>query len=157
LLFDFIAWLMLIRNAEHAQNSKDEGRTMQTRNVTAMQLQESMNSNQLQAFLRELKDCAQNSRPRIVIDCSKIRRMDQAVLLLLLSCLEEAMKRNGDVKLAALPPEAKAVFESTGAARLFKIFETVYEAIDSFRRPLAGWNSEPWASSRTLEAPADAA
>jgi anti-sigma B factor antagonist len=154
---DVIGCLALIHHAEHAQNAKDEGMTMQARTVTAMQLPESTNSNQLQAFLRELRDCAQNSRPRIVIDCSKIRRMDQAVLLLLLSCLEEAMKRNGDVKLAALPADAKAVFESTGAARLFKIFETVFEAIDSFRRPLAGWDTEPWTSSRRLEAPADAA
>ena len=122
-----------------------------------MQLPEAMNSNQLQAFLCELRDCAQSSRPRIVIDCSKLRRMDQAVLLLLLSCLEEAMKRNGDVKLAALSAEAKAVLDSTGAAPLFKTFETVVEAIDSFRRPLAGWDSEAWTSGRTLEASADAA
>ncbi len=130
---------------------------MKARTVTAMQLPELSNSNQAQAFLRELRDCAQISRPRIVLDCSKLRRMDQAVLLLLLTCLEEAMKRNGDVKLAAVPVEAKAVLESTGAARLFKIFETAGEAVDSFRRPLPGWEFQPWTSSRALEAPADAA
>jgi anti-anti-sigma factor len=138
-------------------NQNDEGMTMQTRTVTAMQLPEAMNSNQVQAFLRELRECAQISRPRIVIDCSRLRRMDQAVLHLLLSCLEEAMKRNGDVKLAALPADAKAVLESTGAARLFKTFETVVDAIDSFRRPLAGWDFQPWTSSPATEASADAA
>lgn len=130
---------------------------MDARNVTAMQLQESMNSAQLRSFLRELRDCAELSRPRIVIDCSKLRRMDQTVLLLLISCLEEAMKRNGDVKLAALPADAKAVLESTGAARLFKIFDTVAEAIDSFRMTWAGLDSPPWTAGQALEAPADAA
>ena len=131
--------------------------TAQTRTVTAMQLPESTNSHQVKAFLRELSDCAQVGRPRIVIDCSAFRRWDQAVLLLLLFCLEEAIKRNGDVKLAAVPAEAKALLESTGVARLFETFATVVEAIDSFRRPLRGWGAHPCTSLQALEAPADAA
>ncbi len=131
--------------------------TMQARTVTAMQLPELTNPNQMQGFLGELRDCTRISRPRIVIDCSQVRRMDQAVLLLLLSCLEEAMKKNGDVKLAAVPAEGRAVLESTGAARVFKTFDTVVEAVDSFRTPLPGWDSQPWTSGGMLEAPADAA
>ncbi len=131
--------------------------TMQARTVTAMQLPELTNSNQVGAFWREFSDSAQVSRPRIVIDCSKLPCMDQAVLLFLLSCLEEAMKRNGEVRLAAVPADAKAVLESTGAARLFKTFATVVEAIDSFRRPWLDRDSHPWRSIHTFEAPADAA
>lgn len=131
--------------------------TSQTRTITAMQLPESTNSHQVRAFLRELSDCAQAGRPRIVIDCSGFRRWDEAVLFLLLFCLEEAIKRNGDVKLAAVPAEGKAVLESTGAARLFKTFATVVEAIDSFRSRLPGRDTPPCTSLQTLEAPADAA
>jgi hypothetical protein len=52
---------------------------------------------------------------------------------LLLCCLEEAMKRNGDVKLAAIPAGAEATVE---LIRLFEIFETSADAVKSFRLPL---------------------
>jgi anti-anti-sigma regulatory factor len=42
-----------------------------------------------------------NDRAYIVLDCSKVGVMDRSAIYLLLCCLEEAMKRNGDVKLAA--------------------------------------------------------
>lgn len=48
------------------------------------------------------------------------------------------MKRNGDVRLAGVSPEARAVLESTGVDRLFKIFDSIAEAESSFRRSPAG-------------------
>jgi anti-anti-sigma regulatory factor len=54
------------------------------------------------------------------------------VIHLLLHCLEEAMKRNGDVKLAALPPEGAEFLRITGVTRLFDIYETTAEAVNSF-------------------------
>ena len=35
----------------------------------------------------------------MVLDCSNVRQLDRAGIQVLLRCLEEAMKRNGDVKL----------------------------------------------------------
>jgi hypothetical protein len=59
--------------------------------------------------------------------------MDALAVHLLLDCLEDAMKRNGDIRLAAVPPEAMATLELTGVGRLFEIFETCAEAIGSYR------------------------
>ena len=73
-------------------------------------------------------------RPRVVLDCSNLLECDESVVLLLLRCLEEAMKRNGDVKLAAVGPAAARALESTGAKRLFEIFETTAIAAESFHR-----------------------
>jgi len=56
----------------------------------------------------------------------------------LLCCLEEAMKRNGDVKLAAIPDGVRALLEHTGAGRVFEGFDTTAEALDSFCRPRVG-------------------
>jgi anti-anti-sigma factor len=77
-------------------------------------------------------------RPSLVLDCSKVRQMDAPAIHLLLSFLEEAMKRNGDVKLAGVPQEVMATLELAGVDRLFEIFDTNAEAVTSFRRLPAG-------------------
>jgi len=84
-------------------------------------------------FLRELERYVETGRPRLVLDCSGLRRMDDAAIHLLLSCLEEAMKRRGDVKLAALCPGAEAMLGFSGARRLFEIYPTTAEAVRSYR------------------------
>jgi anti-anti-sigma regulatory factor len=78
------------------------------------------------------------NRPRLVLDCSRLRECDISTIHLLLHCLEEAMKRNGDVKLAAVPTAAAIRLVSTGVARLFETFDSTEEAVNSFHQiPLA--------------------
>lgn len=92
-----------------------------------------------QAFLSALEsEIAQLVRPSVVLDCSRVRRMDKDTLHLLLCCLETAMKRNGDARLAAVAAEAWPILESTGLRRLFRIFPSAAEAMNSFRRPAPG-------------------
>jgi anti-anti-sigma regulatory factor len=59
--------------------------------------------------------------------------LDRPAIQLLLCCLEEAIKRNGDVKLAAVPPGARSALKLTGVDRLFEMFDTNAEAVNSFR------------------------
>ena len=86
------------------------------------------------AFLHDIAALMHRSRPRLVMDCSHLRDCDSSTIHLLLHCLEEAMKRNGDVKLAAVPTPAAIVLVSTGVARLFETFDTVEEAVQSFHQ-----------------------
>jgi hypothetical protein len=58
--------------------------------------------------------------------------MNAPLVYILLCCLEETLKRNGDVKLAALPPPAMAVLHVTGVNRVFEIHDTIPEALNSF-------------------------
>ena len=100
--------------------------------VTVKKLPETLSVKQRWIFLREIEYCMRIDRPRIVLDCANVCRVDRVLIHLLLRCLEEAMKCNGDVKLAAIPHEAKAVLELTGVNRLFEIFDTTAEAVESF-------------------------
>jgi anti-sigma B factor antagonist len=50
----------------------------------------------------------------------------------LLRCLEEVLKRDGDLKLAALSPEAEVILEIMRVARVFEAFPTSEEAARSF-------------------------
>jgi anti-sigma B factor antagonist len=79
------------------------------------------------------------SRPRIVLDCCKLRQLDKPTIYLLLCSLEEAVKRNGDIKLGAIPAGGSAIFDLPGLDGLFEDFDTISGAIDSFQRlPLDG-------------------
>jgi anti-anti-sigma regulatory factor len=104
-------------------------------------------------FLRELER-NQVERPCIVFDCSQILRMDRPAIQLLLDCLEDAMKRNGDLKLAAIPEEAKAILKRIGVDRLFEVFDTSADAVSSYHPlPLhAAWHGvAPADTHQTIE------
>jgi anti-anti-sigma regulatory factor len=102
--------------------------------VTVKQFPEKVNMEHGRLFLYELESSMDVERPCIVFDCSRNLHMDLPAVQLLLHCLEEAMKRNGDIKLAAIPEEAKAMLKLTGVGRLFETFDTNVEAVSSYHR-----------------------
>ena len=103
------------------------------------------------AIYNDLESCINVDRPAVVLDCSPLGVLDSPTLHLLLCCLEEAMKRNGDVRLAALRPELRSVLHSTGVDFLFQCFETINEAVESYRRsqPDFVWSEQPQAGEQS--------
>jgi anti-anti-sigma regulatory factor len=106
--------------------------------VTIEQLPEITTEDQGRRFLGKIQDRMSDRRPGLVLDCSGLSQMDKPVLHLLLSCLEEAMKRNGDARLAAVTPSAQGMLKSIGADRLFQIFPSNADAVNSFYQSPAG-------------------
>jgi anti-sigma B factor antagonist len=96
------------------------------------------NSAESRTFMQDLQPLLDAPRPRIVFDCSEVRQVDRAGVAMILHCLEEAMKRDGDLKLAALRVQSEAALE----LKAFGIFATSDEAVRSF-------NSVP--AMRTLQ------
>lgn len=103
--------------------------------VTVTQLPESLDGKRCRLFFKELESRMNIERPCIVLDCSKVQEMDRIALHMLLCCLEEAMKRDGDVKLAAVQVSARQVIEAARLDRLFEIYESEAEAVSSFFHP----------------------
>lgn len=131
--------------------------TLRMRTVAVKQLPSKLNAKQGRTFLREIQSCMDLDRPRVVLDCSNLQLLDKDVIFLLLCCLEEALKCKGDVKLAALPAGAAAVLELTGAIRLFDIYATTAEAVNSFHcfpANMAALGSFPAVSQREPESAA---
>ena len=108
--------------------------TLRIRAVAVKQLPETLDARQGRLFFSELESSMNVDRPCLVLDCSRVRHLDSSAVHLLLCCLEEAMKRNGDVKLSAIPSGASAVLELSGIDRLFEVYATNAEAVSSFRR-----------------------
>jgi anti-anti-sigma regulatory factor len=104
------------------------------RPVAVMQFPEPSKKREVRNFAREVERCMDVTRPFVVLDCSNVRHLNKTVVHLLLGCLEEAMKRNGDVKLVGLPLTADAILGSTGTNRLFEIFDTTADAVNSFHQ-----------------------
>lgn len=108
--------------------------TFRQKPVAVKQVPEKLDWKRGRAFYRELDSSMNVERPCIVLDCSRVEQMDEQTIFLLLCCLEGAMKRNGDVRLARVTPHAQEKLAIAEADRLFRIFETTEDAIDSFQR-----------------------
>jgi anti-sigma B factor antagonist len=101
--------------------------------VIVMEVPENLSHPEVQAFFVELQPLLQSDRPRIVLDCSQIQHMDSAGIEMMLNCMGEAMKRDGDVKLANLSAASAAILELMRVDRLFEVYSTSEEAIRSFQ------------------------
>ncbi len=114
--------------------------------VVVMQLPEQLNGVEVRNFVQELEPLLEHNRPRIVLECSQVRSLDSTGVEMLLHCLEEALKRDGDLKLAALSPEAEVILELMRVSRVFETFQTSDEAVQSFNAvPVdAVPQDEPW-------------
>src|SRR6266567_4303953 len=100
--------------------------------VIVMQLPEELNVREVDSFMQEMGPLLESNRPRIVLECSQIRSMESSGVEMLLRCLEEVLKRDGDLKLAALSPEAEVILELMRVARVFEAFQTCEDAVRSF-------------------------
>ena len=98
-------------------------------------LPEQLDAGRQRALYRELESCINVDRPAVVLDCSALRKLDNGATHFLLCCLEEAIKRNGDVRLACLRSEVNGIFQSTVLNHLFQTFDSVGEAVESFHVP----------------------
>lgn len=124
------------------------------RSVVVQQLPERLTVGFTQQFFREIESQLKTDRPYLVFDFSHVRQFDSSGVQMLLYCMEEVMKRNGDLKLAALPSGPAVMLELTRVDRLFEIFEDVQDAVESFHRlPLQALPAMPpdWHPAMALE------
>jgi len=121
--------------------------------VTVKQLPQALNLARVRTFMREIDALLKQDRPRIVFDFSQVRQLDSAGAEMLLQCLEHVMKRDGDIKLAAVPPASEVILELTRVDRLFEIFDSVDDAVESFHgyrvRPAQEAPAAAWYSPET--------
>ena len=116
------------------QLQNDSPMSLNKRNVVVRQVPSQITSASLNGFLADLQTYSETQRPRFVLDCSNVWVMDSAAIHLLLCCLEEVMKSNGDVRLASLRPEAEAALQLAGVKRLFEVYSTPESAVKSFHQ-----------------------
>jgi anti-anti-sigma factor len=103
-----------------------------SRPVIVKRVPESLNLKQARVFLEEVRPLLEHDRPQLVFDLSLVRKIDSAGVDMLLHCMQEAARRDGDLKLASLSPQAQVVLDLMRASRLFEIFASSADAARSF-------------------------
>jgi anti-sigma B factor antagonist len=103
-----------------------------SRPVVVKRIPERLTQRAVREFLREVRPFLDSDRPQVVFDLSQVRHIDAAGVDMLLHCMSEAMKRDGDLKLASLSPQASTVLELTRTDRLFEIYDNSTDAVRSF-------------------------
>lgn len=103
-----------------------------SRPVVVKRMPERVNSRTAREFLRDVRPFLSADRPQLVFDLSQVTQLDAAGVEMLLRCMSEAHKRDGDLKLAAPSAQASVVLELTRTERLFEIYETSTDAARSF-------------------------
>lgn len=93
---------------------------------------ERVNQQEARKFFADVQPFVTADRPQLVFDLSQVRQLDAAGIEMLLRCVEEVMKRDGDLKLASLSRQAMMVLELTRTDRLFEIYRNSTEAARSF-------------------------
>lgn len=100
---------------------------------------ETMTAREASLFYKEVLPALSSDRPQIVFDMSKMRRVDSIAIAVFLRCICQVMKYDGDIKMAAVLPQAAAMLELTRIGRLFEMYEDSIAAVKSFGEPFRHW------------------
>lgn len=103
-----------------------------SRPVVVKRMPQRLNLRGAREFLQDVQPFLIADRPQIVFDLAQVQQLDAAGVEMLLYCMSEAHKRDGDLKLASLSPQAAVILELTRTERLFEIYETSADAVRSF-------------------------
>ena len=87
------------------------------------------NSGDLKEQMLQLFD---DGKCNLIIDLTAVRFVDSSGLGALVSGFKNASARDGSLKLCCLQPQVRSMFELTRLHRVFEIFVSVDEAMESF-------------------------
>ena len=79
-------------------------------------------------MLERLKD-----QKAIIFDLKQMQHIDSSGLGALVSVLQSVNANGGVIKLACLQPRPKIVFDITKVYRVFEIYDTIEDALASFK------------------------
>ena len=81
-----------------------------------------------------LKGCIEKNKSKIVVDCAELTYMNSNGAGVFVSYLTKARNLGGDIKFAAMRDVVKSVITILGLHRLFEVFETRDQAVESYKR-----------------------
>ncbi len=89
---------------------------------------------QAEEFKIILLNHIEEGNTKLVIDLHQCDFVDSTFLSTLLIALKAVMAKSGTLKIVALKNEVAEVMEATGMYKVFEIFSSTSEAIESFKK-----------------------
>jgi anti-sigma B factor antagonist len=80
----------------------------------------------------EMQKIFEEGKKNLLVDLKEVRFIDSSGLGALVSGFKNATSHHGTMKLSSLQPQVKSMFELTRLHRVFEIFGTASDAIESF-------------------------
>src|SRR5260221_12903328 len=108
-----------------------------SRPVVVKRMPERVNGRTAREFLRDVQPFLHADRPQLVFDLSQVVQLDAAGVEMLLRCMSEAHKRDGDVKLASLSAQSAVRLELTRTAPSVSKYVNSTRACPSFSQLLS--------------------
>jgi anti-sigma B factor antagonist len=87
------------------------------------------NSGELKVEMQKRFD---EGKKNVLVDLKDVRFIDSSGLGALVSGFKNAISHQGNLKLSSLQPQVKSMFELTRLHRVFEIFASSAEAVESF-------------------------
>lgn len=107
-------------------------KTFENNGVLVIRLQENrLDTNLVTDFKSKFAEFVKNGNANLVINMSSVQFIDSSMLGTLISLLKE-VGTHGEIKLCNLMKNVKLVFQITRLDKIFGIFDSEKEAIDSF-------------------------
>lgn len=78
------------------------------------------------------REVLEQSDTRVIVDLSRVTRIDSAGLGQLMSCYSHLVRNHGSLKVVNVTPEVKKVMDMTGISSLIRSFNDEQEAVKSF-------------------------
>jgi anti-sigma B factor antagonist len=75
-------------------------------------------------FERAIQDEIDAGRVRLIVDGAQLRYISSAGLGVFMSFIEEIREKGGDIKICALPPKVRQIFDILG-------FHAIYDMVDT--------------------------
>jgi anti-anti-sigma factor len=107
----------------------------QTNGVSVLQFRTSAELTHSAQELDELRrQVLEQSDSRVIIDLSRITKIDSAGLGQLMSCYSHLVRNQGSLRVVNATPEVKKLLDMTGISTLIPAFSNENEAVRSFSR-----------------------
>lgn len=84
------------------------------------------------ALKEEMQRLYENDATHLLIDLKDVRFIDSSGLGALVSGFKNAISHHGSLKLTGLQSQVKSMFELTRLHRVFEIFSSVDEALETY-------------------------
>jgi anti-sigma B factor antagonist len=109
-------------------------KTEQTEGVTVLFVREDrIDANNSEELKIEVRQLFENGTKDLIIDLKEVLFIDSSGLGVLVSGYKNASTRHGSFKLSSLQAQVKSMFELTRLQRVFDIFMTVDDALQSYK------------------------
>jgi anti-sigma B factor antagonist len=109
-------------------------KTELTEGVTLLYIREDrLDANNSEELKSELRRLIEGGSKDLIIDLKEVLFIDSSGLGVLVSGYKNASTRHGSLKLSSLQSQVKSMFELTRLHRVFDIFVTVDDALESYK------------------------